>query len=82
MESHDRPDFDLGTSIQNKFTIIQKLGRGGFGDVYLVENSKKQRYALKTEYLIAKKQALIREIGFLKKIKNGCLNLSLLKFQS
>lgn len=70
MESHDRPDFDPGKVIENRFTVIQKLGRGGFGDVYLVEDTNKQRYALKTEYLIAKKQALEREIGFLKKIKN------------
>lgn len=69
MDSHDRPDFDPGTEIENRFIVIQKLGRGGFGDVYLVEDANKKRYALKTEYLIARKQALLREIEFLKKIK-------------
>lgn len=30
------------------YEIIEKIGEGQFGTVYLVQNSKKEKYALKT----------------------------------
>ncbi len=30
-----------------KFTVIREIGRGGFGIVYLVEDEKKQSFAMK-----------------------------------
>lgn len=31
----------------NKYDIIRKLGKGSYGDVYLVQNANSQQFAMK-----------------------------------
>ena len=46
------------------YQIVRLLGHGGFGDVYQVNDLSDfgTKYAMKTEYLNAQKQALEREV--------------------
>lgn len=56
------------------YRVIQKLGQGMFGKVELVENSKKERFAMKTLLKTTGKTNtpidFIREVVFLKKLQN------------
>lgn len=40
---------DLNTSVSNKYNFIKKIGKGSFGEVYLVIDKKGNEYACKTE---------------------------------
>lgn len=55
------------------YTVCGQLGSGGFGDVYLVKNGQGKAFALKTEFLDARKQALLVETRVLEDITNGNL---------
>ena len=43
----DRCDFQPGAVIDNRYTVKKALGEGSFGIVYLVEDSRGNKYALK-----------------------------------
>jgi serine/threonine protein kinase len=48
------PIFDLSykqSRMLESFSTLKRLGAGSFGSVYLVENDKKEKYALKQVYL-------------------------------
>lgn len=66
--SSNRAVLEPGTVI-GKYEIIQRVGKGGFGDVYLVIGPKRVRYALKTEYLSAEKKAMDNELSMYKLLK-------------
>ncbi|OHT03989.1 putative casein kinase [Tritrichomonas foetus] len=66
-----RNEFPIGKIINNRYCILRTLGKGGFGDIYQVEDrNTHKKYALKTEYLNAEKQALKNEIEMLNNLKN------------
>ena len=62
--------------LENKFKIIKILGKGTFGQVYLVEDEFGKEYALKVLFrkeLDKNYQAkiqLLKEVNILKKVKN------------
>ena len=43
----DRCDFQAGNVINNQYTVRKTLGEGSFGVVYLVEDRRGTKYALK-----------------------------------
>lgn len=78
-ESRKKPEFEEGTIISGKYTILSELGRGGCGVVYkveFVENGKLKRGALKAEYIIEDYSiTLAAEANILRKMqwsKNVC----------
>ena len=59
-KKEDEPDFEVGSIIENKYTIIRKIGQGAFAKIYLVEDIKdKKEYAAK----ILSKKVPERDIG-------------------
>lgn len=55
------------------YKIIKELGRGMFGTTYLVEDKKKNKYAMKLQKILKKdidnkKSQFAKELGFIKKI--------------
>ena len=65
-EKKEEPDLDKDLIINGKYKIQYKLGKGGFGKVYLVKNIiDDKNYALKV--LLKKKiQKKIRKISKMK----------------
>lgn len=54
------------------YKIIKHIGRGGFSDIYLAQERETLDYfALKTEFLNARKQALLTESQFFKNISDS-----------
>ena len=43
----DRCDFQPGQNVNGRYTVMKTLGEGSFGVVYLVEDSRGSKYALK-----------------------------------
>ncbi|KAH0795834.1 CK1 family protein kinase [Histomonas meleagridis] len=68
--SNLRPVFEPLTVIDG-YVILKRIGKGGFGDVYLVEDPKNQQFALKTEYLNAEKKGMDNELKIYRQLK-GC----------
>ena len=73
-ENNEIPNFAPNTIIHNQFKIIEKLGQGSFGQVYLVEKiSKSQFFAVKVEFLKILKNStslLGKEAAILEKLEN------------
>lgn len=67
--SKNRAVLEPDTSV-GKYKIIKRVGKGGFGDVYLVKDHNNLQYALKTEYLTAEKKAMENELKIYKILKN------------
>jgi serine/threonine protein kinase len=54
------------------YTIERLIGQGGYGDIYLVRDSRNMKdYAMKTELLTSTKQALQNEIDLLADLKTA-----------
>jgi serine/threonine protein kinase len=71
MARRNRYVFPHGT-IVGDFQISGVLGQGGFGDVYLAEDQRTGlKYALKTEYLDAAKQAMENEIAIFRRLRSA-----------
>lgn len=54
--------------LMHHYIIIEKIGSGSFGDVYLGEDGKNMKYALKIENKYAKKTRLIKEYTIYKQL--------------
>ncbi|EAY10098.1 CK1 family protein kinase [Trichomonas vaginalis G3] len=70
MKSSERPELSVGYRV-NKYEITKHIGRGGYGDIYNVRDLNKNVYAMKTEYLSAKRKALLSEMYFLEKLQGS-----------
>lgn len=67
----NRPILDNSTII-HRFKIVKLLGRGGYGDVYLVNDIISGiQYALKTEYLQSTRTAMTTELEICGKIRGS-----------
>ena len=61
-------------TIVDKFQVVRLLGRGGYGDVYLVTQlMTNQRYAMKTESLNSPRQALAQELNIMQRLSSSPL---------
>ena len=75
-KKEEEPDLKSGLVIDEKYQILYKLGKGGFGKVYLVQNIKddKKYYAMKV--LLLKRSSsndinlFQKEIAILKELHN------------
>jgi len=75
-KKEEEPDLKSGLVIDEKYQIQYKLGKGGFGKVYLVQNIKddKKYYAMKV--LLLKRSSsndinlFQKEIAILKELHN------------
>jgi serine/threonine protein kinase len=62
-----------GDSIST-YTVVDLLGQGGYGDIYLVKSSKSDElHAMKIESLVAQKRALESELIFLEQLQDSPL---------
>ncbi|KAH0787400.1 CK1 family protein kinase [Histomonas meleagridis] len=64
-----REKFEEGKVI-NQFTIVNHIGSGGYGDIYMVKRENNV-YAMKIEYLDAEKQGLHQEIKILNDLQGS-----------
>ena len=70
-EEEEEPDFEIGSKIDDKYSIIRKIGDGGFAKIYLVEELKnKNIYAAKIPFPSVELNDFLNEIKILKKISN------------
>lgn len=73
-ENNEIPNLSPNTIIHNQFKIIEKLGQGSFGQVYLVEKiGKSQFFAVKVEFLKMLRNStslLEKEAEVLEKLEN------------
>ena len=70
-EEEEEPDFEIGSKIDDKYSIIRKIGEGGFAKIYLVEelkNKNKNIYAAKIPFPSVELNDFLNEIKILKKI--------------
>ncbi|KAJ3445776.1 tau-tubulin kinase [Anaeramoeba flamelloides] len=59
-------------TLKSRWKFTQKIGQGGFGEIYCVyDNEKKEKVAIKMERIDRKKRALALEISVLRKIQDS-----------
>eukprot|EP00002_Diphylleia_rotans_P004411 TRINITY_DN13243_c0_g1_i1.p1 TRINITY_DN13243_c0_g1~~TRINITY_DN13243_c0_g1_i1.p1 ORF type:complete len:525 (-),score=105.42 TRINITY_DN13243_c0_g1_i1:292-1866(-) len=62
---------ELGTILNSRWVISEKIGEGAFGQIYLATDfSGKSRFAIKVEFNDAEKHALKQEVTILKKLQD------------
>ena len=61
----------LNSKVAGKYTLIQKIGAGTFGEIYLSSTSKGEEFAVKIERLSSRSPQLIYESKVLKQIQGG-----------
>jgi len=67
----DRPEIPENTLI-NGYSIIKRIGRGGYGDIYEVMNlDSLKRFAMKVEFFHAEKKGLDEELEILHKLQDS-----------
>ena len=66
-DEDEEPDFENGSIIDNKYSIVTKIGSGGFGKAYKVEDLKnKNIYAAKIPFPSVEIKDFLNEIKILR----------------
>lgn len=73
VKMNDNTKLEKGFLVNN-FSVVKHIGSGGYGDIYLVTNSKTENgeiYAMKTEKIDAAKKGLLAEIDIIEKLQGA-----------
>ena len=61
----------INSKVAGKYTLLQKIGAGTFGEIYLSSSSKGEEFAVKIERLSSRSPQLIYESKVLSQIQGG-----------
>lgn len=61
----------INTKVAGKYTVIEKIGAGSFGEIYLTTTSKGEKWAVKIERLSSRSPQLLYESTVLRQIQGS-----------